>query len=494
MSTSESASEPTILDKIYAQRVQDVETAKNTPGTTWNDLQAAVSFAPPLISFPDRLRVGAADGGVALMAEIKRASPSKGDIDLEVVAPVQARTYALAGASVVSVLTEPTWFKGSLLDMRLARAAVDSLPDRPAILRKDFVFDMYQILEARVHGADTVLLIVAMLSPDDLTELYQFSQGLGMEPLVEVNNADEMAFALELGARVIGVNNRDLKTFAVDMGTTSRLADLVVEAGNPDTLLCALSGISGPQDVQKYAQEGVNAVLVGEALMRTDDINHFVRQLLSLSAPPMETPSLKTRVKVDGVTPENVNDERVRSADLVGVLLSKKNPKHISLEDAAKVSVALQANAHPAADLPPVPGEDWFAAHARRISAAGRPLLVGILDDDPHLTLDEIIRAVHAARLDAVQLASSTPVEWARHVPALVLRSIFAQSVLAGGVLEGLRQLGYHHAVIVRGRASGYVHELRELSDAGIPLLVLAESTSQEVREGIRPWAICSQL
>ena len=129
------------------------------------------------------------DHGVALMAEIKRASPSKGDIQLDAVAPVQARTYALAGASVVSVLTEPTWFKGGLLDMRLARAAVDSLPDRPAILRKDFVFDMYQILEARVHGADTVLLIVAMLSPSDLAELYQFAQGLGMEPLVEVNNA-----------------------------------------------------------------------------------------------------------------------------------------------------------------------------------------------------------------------------------------------------------------------------------------------------------------
>ena len=427
------------------------------------------------------------------MAEIKRASPSKGDIQLDAVAPVQARTYALAGASVVSVLTEPTWFKGGLHDMRLARAAVDSLPDRPAILRKDFIFDMYQILEARAHGADTVLLIVAMLSVDDLTELYQFAQGLGMEPLVEVNNAEEMTLALELGAKVIGVNNRDLKTFAVDMGTTSRLADLVAEA-NSDTLLCALSGISSPQDVQKYAKEGVNAVLVGEALMRTDDINVFVRQLLSLPAPPAETPSLKTRVKLDGVTPDNVNDARVRSADLVGVFLSKKNPKHLSLEDAAKVSVALQADAHPPADLPPVPGEDWFAAHTRRVSAAGRPLLVGVLDDDPHLTLDEIIRAVHAARLDAVQLASSTPVEWARHIPALVLRSIFAQSVLAGGVLEGLRQLGYHHAVLVRGRASGYVHELRELSDAGIPLLVLAESTSQEVREEIRPWAICSQL
>ncbi|KAI0031223.1 indole-3-glycerol phosphate synthase, partial [Vararia minispora EC-137] len=276
---------PTILDKIHEQRVKDVEVAKATPGSTWDDLQvsiAALSLAPPLISFPDRLCAGSAtSGGPALMAEIKRASPSKGNIDLNVVAPQQARIYALSGASVISVLTEPTWFKGSLLDMRLARAAIDTLPYRPAVLRKDFIFDPYQILEARVHGADTVLLIVAMLSVGQLGDLYAFAQCIGMEPLVEVNSAEEMTIALELGARVIGVNNRDLRTFNVDMGTTTRLADMVSNAGS-SAILCALSGIKTSSDVQGYVKDGIGAVLVGESLMRAPDVRAFIRELLSL--------------------------------------------------------------------------------------------------------------------------------------------------------------------------------------------------------------------
>ncbi|TFY59081.1 hypothetical protein EVG20_g7921, partial [Dentipellis fragilis] len=228
---------PSVLDKIYAQRLKDVEAAKAMPGTTPADLSTLLSLnlAPPLASVVDRLKLRTP----ALMAEIKRASPSKGPIALTANAAQQALSYALAGASVISVLTEPTWFKGSLLDMRLARQAIDSLPQRPAILRKDFVLDEYQIAEARLHGADTVLLIVAMLPLVRLQALYAYSLSLGMEPLVEVNNAREMEAALALGAKVIGVNNRNLHDFQVDMGTTSRLADMV--AGR-DVTLCALSG------------------------------------------------------------------------------------------------------------------------------------------------------------------------------------------------------------------------------------------------------------
>jgi anthranilate synthase/indole-3-glycerol phosphate synthase/phosphoribosylanthranilate isomerase len=432
------------------------------------------------------------------MAEIKRASPSKGDIDIAALAPIQARAYALAGASVISVLTEPTWFKGSLLDMRLARDALSALPHRPAVLRKDFIFDPYQILEARAYGADSVLLIVAMLSPDELEDLYAFAQSLGMEPLVEVNSAEEMAAALDLGARVIGVNNRDLRTFAVDMSTTTRLADMVSAAGS-DAVLCALSGITGADDVRRYADDGVGAVLVGEALMRATDVRAFVRELLSLPTEAAEaTEPPKPRVKLDGVSPDNVDDPRVRAADLVGVFISAHNPKAISLADAAKVSLALHASASPASPpavpAPPAAGEDWFAGHVRRMGAAGRPLVVGVLDDDPQLTLDAIVRAVHAARLDAVQLAASTPLEWARHVPAYVLRSASAQSVLAGGVLSGLRARGFHHAVLVRGRAGGFVHELRELTAEGVPVIVIEQSATDEVRKEVRPWAVCAQM
>ncbi|ESK94051.1 anthranilate synthase [Moniliophthora roreri MCA 2997] len=280
MSTSKT---PTILEKIYAQRQKDVEIAKSTPGTSPEDLKTYVemNLAPPQIPLVKRLRVnpltGSANPSLSLMAEIKRASPSKGEIAMNINPAQQALTYARSGASVISVLTEPTWFKGSLLDMRLVRQAVDGLPGRPAILRKEFIFDEYQIAEARLHGADTVLLIVAMLSHERLTSLYAYSISLGMEPLVEVNNAAEMTRAIELGAKVIGVNNRNLHDFQVDMGTTSRLVDMVREK---DIVLCALSGISGPQDVRVYKEQGVHAVLVGEALMRAKDTSTFIRELL----------------------------------------------------------------------------------------------------------------------------------------------------------------------------------------------------------------------
>jgi anthranilate synthase/indole-3-glycerol phosphate synthase/phosphoribosylanthranilate isomerase len=246
-----------VLEKIYAQRLKDVEAAKATPGTTPADLTTFLSMhlAPPLTPLVARLKAKPP----ALMAEIKRASPSKGPIALSANAAQQALTYALSGASVISVLTEPTWFKGSLLDLRLARQAVDSLPNRPALLRKDFILDEYQIAEARLYGADTVLLIVAMLPLTRLRALYEYSLSLGMEPLVEVNNAREMEAALALGARVIGVNNRNLHDFQVDMGTTSRLADMVK---GQEVILCALSGITGGEDVRQYVQQGVGAVLV----------------------------------------------------------------------------------------------------------------------------------------------------------------------------------------------------------------------------------------
>ena len=274
---------PTILEKIYAQRQKDVEAAKATPGTRPEELEAylKMGLAPPLIPLVQRLRrnpsTATARPSLSLMAEIKRASPSKGDIALHVNPAAQALLYAQAGASVISVLTEPTWFKGSLLDLRLARQAVDALPDRPALLRKEFIFAEYQIAEARLWGADTVLLIVAMLAQEQLERLYAYATALGMEPLVEVNNAKEMERALAVGAKVVGVNNRNLHDFSVDMGTTSGLVDMVRER---DVVLCALSGIKGPEDVRVYKEQGVHAVLVGESLMRATDTTTFIKELL----------------------------------------------------------------------------------------------------------------------------------------------------------------------------------------------------------------------
>jgi anthranilate synthase/indole-3-glycerol phosphate synthase/phosphoribosylanthranilate isomerase len=196
-----------ILDEIFARRRISIEAQKQVPSRRPSDLQASynLNLSPPQISFPDRLRKSAFS--LSLMAEVKRASPSKGDIAPHICAPEQARKYAIAGASVISVLTEPEFFKGSIEDMRVVRESLEAMPDRPAVLRKEFIFDEYQILEARLAGADTVLLIVKMLDEDDLRTLYMYSRSLGMEPLVEVNTEAEMEIALRLGAQVIGVNN-----------------------------------------------------------------------------------------------------------------------------------------------------------------------------------------------------------------------------------------------------------------------------------------------
>ncbi|KAJ2557061.1 anthranilate synthase / indole-3-glycerol phosphate synthase [Coemansia sp. RSA 1933] len=271
-----------ILTRIFRQRQRDVAEQKAVPGRSLADLTRLLELgtAPEPIDFAQRLRDATAGGSkLAVLAEIKRASPSKGDICATAVAAEHGLRYARAGAAAISVLTEPTWFKGSIDDLRDVRAVIATgIPDgavRPAVLRKEFVFEKYQIAEARVAGADSVLLIVKMLSKAQLRTLIAYSRSLRMEPLVEVNDSDEMAVALELGARVIGVNNRNLRTFDVDINNTKDLAVAVPS----DVVLIALSGIMSPADAAIYAGSGVSAVLVGEALMRADDKDAFVSGL-----------------------------------------------------------------------------------------------------------------------------------------------------------------------------------------------------------------------
>jgi indole-3-glycerol phosphate synthase len=209
--------------------------------------------------------------GISLIAEMKRASPSKGPIRPEATVTEVVTAYQLAGASAVSVLTEPHWFGGSLDDLVEARAACD-LP----LLRKDFVVDEYQLLEARVAGADAVLLIVAALERGRMEELMGAASDLGLDVLVEVHDEKEVETAVESGAEVIGINNRDLHSLEVDLETTFELlAD--VPAG---TVVVAESGITENEDVERLERAGVDAILVGEALMRADDPVQAVRELL----------------------------------------------------------------------------------------------------------------------------------------------------------------------------------------------------------------------
>lgn len=209
--------------------------------------------------------------GISLIAEMKRASPSRGPIRPDASVSEIVSAYQDAGARAVSVLTEPQYFGGSLDDLAEARRSCD-LP----LLRKDFIVDEYQLLEARLAGADAALLIVAALEPARLAALIEAASGLGMDALVEVHDENEVAVAVDAGAEVIGINNRNLHSLEVDLRTTFRLlAD--VPAG---TVVVAESGIADREAVRELEQAGVDAILVGEALMSAGDPREAVRQLL----------------------------------------------------------------------------------------------------------------------------------------------------------------------------------------------------------------------
>lgn len=209
-------------------------------------------------------------GTVRLIAEIKRASPSKGILRADLDPAAQARVYAANGAAAISVLTERRYFRGDPADLRAVRTAVD-LP----VLRKDFIVTAEQVRESRAIGADAILLIVAALGDGDLRELLRLAGELGLHTLVEVHTEEEMERALTAGAEIIGINNRDLRTFRVDLDTTRRLAAMVP----PECTLVAESGIFTAGDVRQVGLWGAHAVLVGEALVREADAAAKVREL-----------------------------------------------------------------------------------------------------------------------------------------------------------------------------------------------------------------------
>lgn len=209
--------------------------------------------------------------GISLIAEMKRASPSRGPIRPDATVSQVVRAYQDAGASACSVLTEGAHFGGSLDDLVEARAACD-LP----LLRKDFIIDRYQLLEARVAGADAVLLIVAALDPADLVALQGAANDLDMDCLVEVHDEEEMKIAVEAACEIIGVNNRNLHSLVVDPDTALRL----LPDAPAGTVVVAESGITTREDVQRLEDAGVDAILVGEALMRAHDTAAAVRALL----------------------------------------------------------------------------------------------------------------------------------------------------------------------------------------------------------------------
>ncbi|WP_347351314.1 indole-3-glycerol phosphate synthase TrpC [Intrasporangium sp.] len=262
---------PSVLDEIIAGVREDLETRRSARPAA--RLEAALAdVAPPR----DPLPLFRAAAGVAVIAEVKRRSPSKGHLaDIPQPAALAA-AYEAGGASAISVLTEQRRFGGSLDDLDAVRRAV-AVP----VLRKDFTVDPYQVTEARAHGADLVLLIVAALDDALLRDLHAQALGLGMTPLVEVHSRDELDRALALEPGLVGVNARDLRTLEVDRDTVH---DLLAHVPG-DVVAVAESGVTGPGDVAAYARSGARAVLVGEALVTGGRPTEAVRELVAAAAP-----------------------------------------------------------------------------------------------------------------------------------------------------------------------------------------------------------------
>ena len=211
---------------------------------------------------------------VKLIAEIKKASPSRGVMRRDFDPVGIAEIYASNKVAAISILTDSHFFQGSLKSLNDIRD--DLGKNRPPLLRKDFILDPYQVYESRLYGADSLLLIAAIVTPPELEELINISRFLHMEPLVEVHDGEDMDAALTSGAKIIGINNRDLNTFQVDLGVTERLRPLVPQ----DRLVVSESGISTRRHIDMMRELHVNAVLVGEALMAAPDIGAMLRELL----------------------------------------------------------------------------------------------------------------------------------------------------------------------------------------------------------------------
>ncbi|RVU83988.1 indole-3-glycerol phosphate synthase TrpC [Leucothrix sargassi] len=262
------SSVPDILKKIIKHKLQEVDEQRQR--VSHEEVMKAALTASPVRPFVAAMREKLANDESAIIAEVKKASPSKGVIREHFVPSEIAKSYEDGGAACLSVLTDNEFFQGCTDYLIEARAACN-LP----VIRKDFIIDTYQIYEARAMGADCILLIVAALNTQELTSFYDLAKSLGMDVLIEVHDAEELAIALPLGAELVGINNRDLRTFDTSLYTTIDLLDSIPD----DRIVVTESGIHTAEDIKLMRDNKVNSFLVGEAFMRADEPGTQLRNL-----------------------------------------------------------------------------------------------------------------------------------------------------------------------------------------------------------------------
>jgi indole-3-glycerol phosphate synthase len=251
---------PDILKKIVARKVEEI--AERSSKVSIDELKAQLDGASPPRGFVDAIKAKIAAGQAGVIAEIKKASPSKGVMRENFIPEQIAKSYEKGGAACLSVLTDIDFFQGGDEYLKEARAAC-SLP----VIRKDFIIDPYQVYEARVIGADCILLIAACLEDEQMKSLAELANELGMDVLIEVHDEEELQRSLPLNQALVGINNRNLRTFEVSLETTLRMLGQIP----PDRIVVTESGIHSPEDVKLMRENNVNAFLVGEAFMRAEE-------------------------------------------------------------------------------------------------------------------------------------------------------------------------------------------------------------------------------
>mmetsp|Transcript_3501 Transcript_3501/g.5056 ORF Transcript_3501/g.5056 Transcript_3501/m.5056 type:complete len:539 (-) Transcript_3501:29-1645(-) len=508
-----------ILDQIASQRRKDValdSSLRSVADLDAKAIQVEKELGPRLDLYESIRKHGGNSGDTNVMfvaAEFKRASPSKGDIATDLDVGEQVRKYANGGAGLVSVLTEPKWFKGTLDDLLAARRAVNGLvnqgmQNRPLLLRKDFIIDEYQLHEARAYGADTVLLMLSILNQEELTNLITKARALGLEPLVEVVNDEETQRALKAGAKVLGVNNRDLHTFKVDMNRTPKVVDLVRDAGEIGRVaVLSLSGIRSRMDVAAYENHGdISGILVGETLMRAPNPREMIEELIMDKAQGNVEP---VRVKICGMNDvESALVAAKAKADFIGIIFAKKSVRYASVEKAKEIVQAIRAfresDDRVKVETPPK-GTSCFTGWSHTLGTAcdgrGRPLVVGVFLNQP---MDEVNRIAIETGIDIIQLHGNETLDDEAQCCVPCFRVVHIDKDSKSGVKEESLTQGPASAILldtkVKGNVSGGTGETfdwniaRDVSTVkGVPVILAGGLNPENVAQAVKqasPWGV----